>query len=137
MKNANLKDMDSSLKLKPEIKELWCTALESKEYPQAIDGLKSDAGFCCLGVLGDLAVKAGVAEWVGEILRSGGTLSAGYFPNALLNWACSEVPENLILDEGTPFPIPGRIGEQPTSLAGLNDYGMAFPEIAGVIRKHF
>ena len=133
MKNANLKDMDSTLKLRPEIKELWCTALESKEYPQAAGGLRSDTGFCCLGVLGDLAVKAGVAKWEGEILRSGGTLHRSYFPNALLKWACSETPENLILDEGSLWPIPGRVG----SLAGLNDSGMTFPEIARVIREHF
>ena len=137
MKNVNLKDMDSTLKLKPEIKELWCAALESKKYPQATGGLRSDTGFCCLGVLGDLAVKAGVAEWVGEILRSGGTLHRSYFPNALLKWACSETPENLILDEGTPWPIPRRICEMKVSLAGLNDRGMTFPEIAEVIRKHF
>ena len=133
MKNTNAKDMDSSLKLRPEIKELWCSALESGEYLKARDRLRTDNGFCCLGVLGDLAVKAGVAEWVGEILRSGGTLHRSYFPNALLKWACSETPENLILDEGSLWPIPGRV----SSLADLNDRGMTFPEIAEVIRKHF
>ena len=137
MKNTNAKDMDSSLKLRPEIKKLWCTALESKKYPQATGGLRSDTGFCCLGVLGDLAVKAGVAKWEGEILRSGGTLSASYFPKALLNWACSKIPEDLSLIDDTGWPVPGQIGVRQVGLAELNDSGMPFPEIAEVIRKHF
>lgn len=44
--------------MKPAIKERWIAALESGEYPQAKTQLKSEEGFCCLGVL----VKACEAE---------------------------------------------------------------------------
>jgi len=135
-----------TLKLKPEIKELWCNALDSKEYPQAKGGLRSDTGFCCLGVLGDLAVKAGLAEWEGQLLRSNGTLQGAYFPNALLSWACSKMPKNTSLDDNTTFSIPKGSWPATTfslppaanrNLAELNDQGMTFPEIAKIIREHF
>jgi len=36
--------------LDPEFKEKWCTALESGDYKQGNGSLRSDSGYCCLGV---------------------------------------------------------------------------------------
>ena len=48
--------------MKPEIQAEWVAALRSGEYKQGTGVLRSEANeFCCLGVLCDLAVKAGVA----------------------------------------------------------------------------
>lgn len=44
--------------MKPEIAALWTAALRSGEYKQGIGHLNSSGGFCCLGVLTDLFVKA-------------------------------------------------------------------------------
>ena len=58
-----------------EVKELWLTALRSGEYQQAKGALrrKDDdefgTGYCCLGVLCDIAAKQGVCselEYFGE-----------------------------------------------------------------------
>ena len=53
-------------KMNPEVKALWVTALRSGEYEQGRGALiQIDEGkqtYCCLGVLCDLAIKAGVAE---------------------------------------------------------------------------
>lgn len=55
--------------MKAEIKDLFVKALESGEYPQTsgrlvrLDENGNKAGFCCIGVLSELAVMAGVAEW--------------------------------------------------------------------------
>jgi hypothetical protein len=73
--------------MNPEVKDLWVKALRSGEYSQAEGKLcyasKEDGSrsFCCLGVLADLGVKAGVIpDWVGDTpeastlgIRLGGT----------------------------------------------------------------
>ena len=47
--------------MKAEIKKLWTDALRSGEYKQGYGMLRSkEDEFCCLGVLCELAVKAGV-----------------------------------------------------------------------------
>lgn len=55
--------------MKPEIKALWIDALNSGEYKQATGTLReldrvtgNVVGYCCLGVLTDLAEKAGVVK---------------------------------------------------------------------------
>ena len=53
--------------MKPAIKKLWLDALRSGEYEQCKGKLHDGEGFCCLGVLYDVAVdgwwtKNG--EWV-------------------------------------------------------------------------
>lgn len=46
------------------IKSEWVKALRSGNYSQCSNALKDDRGcFCALGVLCDLAVKAGIASW--------------------------------------------------------------------------
>lgn len=49
--------------MKKEIADKWIAALESGEYKQGQNVLRSDDGFyCCLGVLCELAVKEGVIK---------------------------------------------------------------------------
>ena len=48
--------------MNPEIRDLWVDALNSGEYTQGYGALRKDDNFCCLGVLSDLAVKAGVID---------------------------------------------------------------------------
>lgn len=40
-----------------EIKQKWVNALRSNEYAQSTGALKTEYGFCCLGVLCDLYAK--------------------------------------------------------------------------------
>jgi hypothetical protein len=49
-------------RLKPEVKvrRQWIRALRSGKYKQTTNKLRGCEGFCCLGVLCDLAVKAKV-----------------------------------------------------------------------------
>jgi hypothetical protein len=48
------------LDMNPEVRKLWTEALRSGRYPQTTQVLRSCYGFCCLGVLCDLAVAANV-----------------------------------------------------------------------------
>ena len=64
--------MSDETRMKPEIKDLWVKALRSGDYKQTQGILQRTergrdgeaVGFCCLGVLCDLAVKAGIVEAV-------------------------------------------------------------------------
>jgi hypothetical protein len=137
-----------------EIGERWCTALESGEYQRGFGALTrvSPDGtrrHCCLGVLTDLAVKAGVTrELTGPqyAATNGGDqlvqyysytndygvgISEGsYLPKCVQDWAG--------LDNGNPLvPLPGDDpgGWVTESMAGLNDNrDYTFAQIAAVVR---
>jgi hypothetical protein len=49
--------------MNPAIKAQWVAALRSGYYQQSKHTLRSAVGFCCLGVLCDLAVQQGIASW--------------------------------------------------------------------------
>lgn len=48
------------MSVNPEVAQKWADALRSGEYPQSSGVLHNNFGFCCLGVLCDVAVKNGV-----------------------------------------------------------------------------
>lgn len=51
--------------MKPQIREQLVKALRSGEYKQGHDQLRNkENGMCCLGVLCDIAEKAGIGSWV-------------------------------------------------------------------------
>ena len=53
-----------------EVVKLWVAALRSGEYEQAQGQLWSGDGFCCLGVLCDLAARDGGPQWEGDRFAS-------------------------------------------------------------------
>jgi hypothetical protein len=114
--------------MNPQIKELWCTALESGEYPQGKDRLEQSGKFCCLGVLCKLAAEAGVCER--DAVHSYGSVSYGrevsYLPVSVMTWAgLAECIPNIDYKDGHTY-----------GLAHLNDYeGLTFTEIATLIRE--
>jgi hypothetical protein len=134
--------MSAEGKMNPEVKALWLKALRSGEYAQstgALCNLKNVGtesrdeyavkGYCCLGVLTDLAVKAGVVEWERE--RSGdglpvqgvreiNTVVTALTPQKVVDWA------------GLEWANPMVRGQ---SLASMNDQGKRFEEIADVIEE--
>lgn len=76
-----------------DVKRLWVTALRSGEYVKGKGTLhlKTDDGdrWCCLGVLCDLAVKAGIEVPVRHT-ETGTVLYAGrssYLPPSVVAWA--------------------------------------------------
>jgi hypothetical protein len=113
-------------KMNQEIKAKWVAALRSGEYKQGQKYLNGAGGFCCLGVLCDLAVKEGLAEW--KVCESWGYLSVqGYtavLPMSIAKWA------------GLPMLDLGpEIGPSGASLAHLNDGGFSFTQIASLIEE--
>lgn len=121
--------------MKERVKDLWVEALLSGDYDQGRGYLRSDKGFCCLGVLCDLAVEEGVGTWgkPGDVeVTTDRTArafepkdsesSAWDLPPAVLEWAGIKTKTGLIFD---------------TSLADENDRGASFFDIAFVIEGNW
>lgn len=127
-----------------EIKAQWVAALRSGEYKQgegylnrthivSVEGETEpvvENRLCCLGVLCELAVKAGVTGVVSEDYDEGTTYgthndsSNTYPPYGVQIWAGLEVP-NPVVYQGT----------HRNSLSFLNDDGETFETIANLIEN--
>lgn len=131
--------------MNPEIKALWIDALRSGDYEQCKGALRRGDSFCCLGVLTELAVKAGAVE-PGEVDRDGYYV----YPYTVLD-DCPQVElfdlhrgvmewsgmtsATGILHQIISFGEEGRYG---SSLIHLNDHaGYNFNQIADVIEEQF
>lgn len=122
--------------MKKEIADKWIAALESGKYKQGRSSLRFNNEFCCLGVLCELAVEAGVITEAKRILNGQSLLyyyddcNASYLPSAVRDWAgmyhIAGIFNNEVNDDDRYLP----------SLTRLNDDGVSFVEIADVIRKN-
>ena len=120
--------------LDPVVKKQFVAALRSGEYPQGQAALNINGCFCCLGVLTDLAVKAGIIEWTDyPRARSArkGVLIDNKVETCILSpqvakWAGSET---LLGDV--------RFGNGPDdTLMSLNDdLGYTFSQIADIVEE--
>lgn len=111
-----------------KIRQKWVAALRSGQYKQGtsnlvVRGKKADQ-FCCLGVLCDMAVRAGVIpepELPEERYAYSYEGKTGLPPRKVLKWV------GLATDEGRSLGLP--------SLASLNDEGKKFSTIAKIIES--
>lgn len=133
--------------LKPEIKAQWLTALRSGEYAQGQGKLttigQEGRRDCCLGVLCDLAVKAGlpviVTRDLGIVAYDG---CEGLVPPSVWTWSTGIEAESSInefdfnikvhnpdYDPENAYTTP----EVSSTLSEQNDAGDDFDVIAGYI----
>lgn len=84
--------------MNPDIKAKWVAALRSGEYKQGYGALhcgsddpKVDGGFCCLGVLCEVAVKEGVIDAGFQAYSWSnfqyGSREGGILPESVCRWA--------------------------------------------------
>lgn len=130
--------------MKAEIKDRWIEKLESGEFPQVkgeLRGVDVDGeviGYCCLGVLCEIAVEDGIIERDPEF---GGYLAPdedgdeyrenSLLPKAVADWAG--------LDSVSPAVPADCIDDPETTveLSELNDaYNQNFKSIAKLIKEH-
>jgi hypothetical protein len=134
-----------------EMQDKWLTALESGEYAQATDQLKSGDAYCCLGVACQLLDPDGwefddfyLYDDHGKDLEGGGDGKADD----------NEMPYRVVEAFGfhaTDGSFKGHVSAQAandhfeliegydgaTTLIGLNDDAQAtFPQIAAFVRAH-
>ena len=116
--------MTDQHKMNQTVKEKWLQALRSKEYEQNYGCLKDGNKFCCLGVLTDLYIKENNLNWTLKIENDFCERFAA--PNwKVCDWADLKNPNpDVKIDK--PFP---------DSLAGMNDHGYSFEEIADIIEQ--
>lgn len=155
-------------KMVPHVKAMWVTGLLSGLYPQGIGSLHvlpsettSKEGFCCLGVLCEVAIRAGV-----ELKRESGNMGdlvadhvfyngyGQYLPPEVAKWAGLYDPEEenhdhpgcnpaVAVDEEFVLTYRERFGIEPpwsdgdvVELAELNDSPIAFDLLAGLIERN-
>lgn len=121
--------------MNPEVKEKWITALESGEYSQTKDCLRDENGYCCLGVLVDVAIKDGLdLSWkddygyVAEFHTEDGYIDReeSVLPEVVVEWAGLDSKNPMVKVEDDSFMRP---------ISDPNDNGMPFPGIAKLIRE--
>lgn len=129
------------LEKQTQVRKDWVAALRSGEYKQGKGLLrrpgKTGDKFCCLGVLCEMAVKAGVipaakymeaATIVGDRYGYGGGKtgpSTELPPKKVRDWA------GITTENGT-FDVQGDF---PNTLTELNDNGKTFKAIAKIIES--
>jgi hypothetical protein len=126
--------------MKPEIKQAWIDALRSGHYQQSQGALKRCGGFCCLGVLCDLHMKATQrANWEdiadAEVEDQSYLGRSEYMPNEVFVWAGFDEKDRFHRNRGEDVRIPSAEGDL-RSLGGMNDRGVTFNEIAAAIETH-
>ena len=110
--------------MNPQIKQKWLSALRSGDYQKTQCYLRTDDGFCCIGVLCDLYGKENNVEW--NLVNNGHNYEfqdrESYLPSSVKKWADLEYCNPHVND-----------GE--STLVSLNDTGCTFEQIADVIEK--
>lgn len=112
-----------------QIAEQWAAELESGKYEQANGYLCKDGAYCCLGILCEMALRAGADVARAEGPEYGTVVYNGYIsltPVEVMRWAGMRTEKGV-------FRIHNGYG---TTLAEQNDRGATFPEIAAIIRQH-
>jgi hypothetical protein len=115
-----------------EIKDQWLEALRSGDYVQGYTYLEYGGRYCCLGVLCELAVKAGVIEVIESKLEGNGTIY-GYANDT------ATLPEKVVEWANLPDanPVVGDQGQFHRTLSQINDHrNHDFNAIATLIEKH-
>lgn len=119
--------------MKRDIAIEWVKALRSGKYNQIQGCLRNDKGFCCLGVLSELAVDAGIIEEAKKDKLSGiytyETVGTMVLLHKVRNWA------GMKFAAGSTTNQDGEM--EDISLSEMNDNGKTFLEIADFIEKEY
>lgn len=120
--------------MREDIKDRWVTALRSGEYKQSKGGLRDANGFCCLGVLCDIAKADLGLEWESTSSLGGEFFSfagdGGILPVEVVVWAgLKEADAAIFNNDGRRIP-----SFHPPS---LNDQGTSFEAIADKIEQYW
>lgn len=125
-----------------QIAEKWVAELRSGKYKQTKHVLKKNGGFCCLGVLCEIAIKEGVIPK--PVLKADDTATekrwfygpgdgdAGALPNEVRTWAGMTAANGRIKDfHGVTL---ASLNDEGTVVDGNEISSLNFDEIADVIQ---
>ena len=130
------------LQMNPEIRALWAAALRSGEYVQtqgALSVRQEDGSYhhCCLGVLCDLAAKAGVVTTrtppLEQIIMYGHERNVGALPQEVYKWAGLTDPTTTREYWEDPILHSDWKGIRMRCGAANDSYHLSFNDIADLI----
>lgn len=104
--------------MRPEIRDLWADALDSRRYYQSAGRLRDDGGFCLLGVLCDVHSQYTGVKWRYDRFR-------GHIYMGAVSY-----PPPTVLDFSQISRRTCKI------LADQSDAGASFRQMAGFIRQY-
>jgi hypothetical protein len=116
------------------IKKLWVQPLRSGEFEEGKGYLVRHDRYCALGVLSLLSLLHGQCTYNEEA-------GIGLFDNKRFSLSYNTMKWAAIAQEGNEFLEPGAgkvkfiYQRKMVSIAGLNDSGMTFPDLAKIIEK--
>lgn len=108
------------------LQQAWVDALRSGKYKQGLKRLRDGEKHCCLGVLCELAVEAGITKRSEH--RNG---VFGYGHCDVTNYPPVEVTDWIGLKSSSGV-LPGATN---SSLVDRNDHGCSFEQIASLIEE--
>lgn len=114
-----------------QIKQCWIEALRSGEYQQTQGYLRTDTGYCCLGVLTDLYIKETGEKWTDNGCSYTFCGSNSFLPQCVVDWADLESCFPRIAKNDGQFNYLHCM--EDLFLASINDKGKSFEEIADLI----
>lgn len=114
-------------RMNPDVKREWVTALRSKKFPQTKGKLHDERGYCCLGVLTEIAKRHGIVDRV-----AWAHMAHAYFYDGQDNFPPPQVCMWAGLDSKDPVVFTNYVA---VSLATLNDGGVPFAVIADYIEE--
>lgn len=120
--------------MKKAIKEKWVKALKSGKYKKAKNALRTNKGYCCLGVLCDLYAKEKKQKWEARYKSLGYNFQgiSGVLPDKVMKWAGLK-SSNPFID----FDMKDGLGAMNTNLGEINDRTKtSFKKIAELIDKN-
>jgi hypothetical protein len=121
--------------MKEHVKNLWVDALQSGKYKQSKNHLKTDNGYCCLGVLCDVYAKNQKKKGFSTetnlsnayAFPDGKNEETKVLPDRVVKWSGMNSTEGHVVD----------ISYGKTLLSILNDDGQSFDEIVNVIERNW
>lgn len=122
--------MTLKTKMNTEVKEKWISALRSGKYKQGIRSLRTEHGYCCLGVLCDLYSQEHNKEWRFQDVWSFYD-SLCFLPPDVEQWAglnSSNPSVKIPVDDENKY-----FYHEP--LSDLNDSGYSFEQISNIIEQ--
>lgn len=118
------------MSMNPEWKAKWVAALRSGEYQQSQRALKTENGYCCLGVLCDVVRKE---QDEGEWKENEGKQ---FFVIAdVSDYSLPPMPVMHLVDLQTDDPRITLNGETNDISLWNDDYGITFTELADAIEE--
>lgn len=127
-------------KMDKEVKQKWIDALRSGKYQQIKGALKSENGFCCLGVLCDIYAREKNIEW-----KQGGEYKKLFYlfernftglQDEICQWAGLPIGKDVILKDKLNEGINWSNTLIHYTLIYYNDNAnKTFEEIADIIER--